>query len=271
MSEGKSEKSKISIVLVRPKYTGNIGAVARCAMNMDIDEIIVVGQNEYDKEEMARRGTHYTQDMIESIRYVADLETAVAPFHFVVGTTARRGTKLSRRETVTPEEMAEELREVMVNNDVALIFGQEDRGLTNDELKYCDAIVTIPVSERMTSINLSHAVMILCYAIFRTRRRGEQRTAGPRYAEVREREAMYADLMDILIAINFINAENPDYWMVALRRFFSRTRLLSRDVQIIRGICRQIGLYGQGKTHDKRLDEQKDDTVRGKENAGECL
>jgi len=270
MSDRKSEKSKISIVLVRPKYAGNIGAVARCAVNMDIDEIIVVGKDEYDTEEMIRRGTHYAREMIESIQYASDLESALASFHYVVGTTARRGTKLSRRETITPEDMTEGLRDVMVNNDVALIFGPEDRGLTNEELAYCDTIVSIPVSKRMTSINLSHAVMILCYAIFRSCRGGKA-SAGPRYAAVREREAMYEDLMDILITINFINAENPDYWMVALRRFFSRTRLLSRDVQIMRGICRQIGLYGQGKTRDKRLDAKKEDTVREKENSGECL
>jgi len=132
---------------------------------------------------------------------------------------------------------------------VALLFGPEDRGLTNNELRYCDLLVTIPTSGKLRSINLSHAVMLLCYEIFVTEN-DSIGTFSPRLATSKEKEDMFDHLKEIFIKINFINPENPEYWMTSIKNFFSRTKLCSKDVKIIRGICRQIDLYGKGKTGD---------------------
>jgi tRNA/rRNA methyltransferase len=144
--------------------------------------------------------------------------------------------------------MAERLIDISQNNTVALLFGPEDMGLSNDDIRLCQLLVTIPTSRFMKSINLSHAVMILCYEIF-TARMDPLETFTPRMADSAELEGMYEQIKTLLLKIGFLNPENPDYWMMHLRRFFSRTSLLSKEVKIMRGICRQLDWYmGNKKT-----------------------
>jgi len=255
------QSGTITIVLSRPKHETNIGFVVRCAMNMDIDRLIVIPRKGgYDDEEIGRTATHFGHELVRGIEYCDDLEGALAEFQYVVGTTARCGNTNLKRDIAGPREMASTMAGLSESNDIALLFGPEDRGLTNDELRYCDLLVTIPVSERMRSINLSHAVMILCYEIFLARK-GTTGRFVPKLATSREKEDMFSHLKEIFVRINFINHENPDYWMTAIRRFFSRMNLCSRDVKIIRGICRQIDLYGKGKTRPYGV-HQKDQTGR---------
>ena len=240
----------LAIVLNRPKHSANIGFVARCAMNMGIERLFVVTrENGYDKEEIKRTATHFASGLIEEIRYFDQLDSALAQFNYIVGTTARWGNTNLKRSTVTPRKMAEQLVAISYRNEVALLFGPEDRGLTNNELRYCDLLVTIPTSGELRSINLSHAVMLLCYEIF-VAENDSIGTFSPRLATSKEKEDMFDHLKEIFIKINFINPENPEYWMTSIKNFFSRTKLCSKDVKIIRGICRQIDLYGKGKTGD---------------------
>jgi tRNA/rRNA methyltransferase len=239
----------VTIVLNKPKYSANIGLVARCAVNMGIERLFVITNGrQYDQDEIKRTATHCASGFIkEEMRYFDRLDSALSQCNYVVGTTARTGNTNLKRSITTPRKMAAQLTSISCENDVALLFGPEDRGLTNNELRYCDLLVTIPTSGRLKSINLSHAVMVLCYEIFVTE--NAPRTAfSPRLATSKEKEDMFDHLKDIFIKINFINPENPEYWMTSIRNFFSRTKLHAKDVKIVRGVCRQIDLYGRGKT-----------------------
>jgi tRNA/rRNA methyltransferase len=239
----------ITIVLKGPKYPGNIGSVARCAKNMGIEKIVVVGGAEYDREEMNRMSTHLAADVVENIKYYEDLQEALAPFRYIVGTTARRGNTNLKRAIMDPREMAITITPLSEENEIALLFGPEDRGLTNSELKYCDMLVSIPTSERMRSINLSHSVMILSYEVF-TASYGLNSGFIAKIATSAEKEKMYDHIQKILMKMNYIYPENPDYAMTNIRNLFSRLNLTARDVKIIRGVCRQIDLYSRGKTKD---------------------
>ncbi len=230
----------ISVILHRPKYAGNIGAVARAIKNMGISNIIVVGSEAYDLDEMKTRSTHLAADLVEKIQYADNINNALGKFNYIVGTTARRGA--ARGPFFTPREMAEKIAVISKNNKVALLFGPEDTGLTNEELRYCHAVVTIPASRKFPSINLSHAVMILCYEIFASLLPAGLE-APPKLAHSSELEGMYGQIKTLLTQVGFLNPQNPDYWMTHIRRFFNRTSLLARDVKIIRGICRQIQWY----------------------------
>jgi tRNA/rRNA methyltransferase len=245
--ENRVNMDNMSIVLVRPKHSGNIGSVARCASNMDVKNIIVVDPRMINHEEIDKMATHAAKRVVEKIRCVSSLDEALAPFQYVVGTTARRGTSNLRGSIVSSTELGETLAPVSRENQVALVFGPEDRGLTNRELQRCHIVAGIPTSETFSSINLSHAVMIACYELF-TWRGTKSSPRIPRLASACELEAMYESLRELFLKIDFINAENPDYWMVAVRNFFSRTTLRARDVKIIRGICRQVECYGEGTT-----------------------
>jgi tRNA/rRNA methyltransferase len=141
--------------------------------------------------------------------------------------------------------MAEELIALSKENKIALLFGPEDTGLTNDDLRFCQMVVTIP-TVAFKSLNLSHAVMILCYELLLARLDDEVKFQ-PKLASARELELMFTQLKATLQAIGFLNPENPDYWMMHIRRLLARTTLMAREVKIIRGICRQIEWYGDHK------------------------
>jgi tRNA/rRNA methyltransferase len=227
----------ITIVLHNPKYPGNIGSVARCAKNTGIEKLFIVGHSNPDIGEIKKMATHFATDVIENVRYFNRLEEALSGFRYIIGTTSRLGT--ARGPVVHPREMAEQITDISQNNQVAILFGPEDAGLANDDLKYCHLLVTIPTSDELKSINLSHAVMILCYEIFTACTPTRERFTS-KLATSFELEGMYDHLKKMLIKIDFINLENPDYWMTNIRRFLSRTKLFSKEVQIIRGICRHV-------------------------------
>jgi len=242
----KAKTKNISIVLYKPKYTGNIGSVARAAKNMGISNIIIVGEADFDREEMKQRSTHLAADVLDQIQYFERIDEALGEFNYIVGTTARLGK--ARGPFIAPRAAAQNIADISQKNKVALLFGPEDTGLANEELRLCHAVVTIPTSREFTSLNLSHAVMILCYEIFiSTSAAATSAEATPKLARSSELEGMYGQIKTLLADIKFLNPENPDYWMMHLRRFFGRASLLSREVKIIRGICRQLAWYANHK------------------------
>jgi tRNA/rRNA methyltransferase len=141
--------------------------------------------------------------------------------------------------------MAEDIVSISQNNYVALLFGSEDRGLTNDDLHWCHQVVNIPTAG-FKSLNLSQAVVIVCYELLVAGMEAESFT--PRLAAAAELEGMYDQISSLLQKIGFLNPENPAYWMMHIRRFLSRTKLQAREVKIIRGICRQLNWYGEHKS-----------------------
>jgi tRNA/rRNA methyltransferase len=229
----------VTIVLNRPRYPENIGAAARAACNMGIERMIVVAPENLDMTRVHTLATHAARKVVESIVYFEDLGTALAPFNYVVGTTARLG---GEREVVTsPSQMAEQLIPISMENRIAVLFGPEDRGLTNDELRLCHQLVNIPTAQ-FASLNLAQAVMVLSYELYRTQS-PPPKAFTPRLATRAELDGMYDQIKDILVRINYIKPENPDYWMNKLRHFFTRVQLKAGEVSIIRGICRQVNWY----------------------------
>ena len=242
----KPKTKNISIVLYKPKYAGNIGSVARAAKNMGISNIVVVGTAGFDREEMQQRSTHLAADVLDQIQYFESIEDALGSFNYIVGATARLGK--ARGPFIAPRAVAKDIADISQKNKVALLFGPEDTGLANEELRLCHAVVTIPTSREFTSLNLSHAVMILCYEIFTASSTPTRLSeATPTLAMSKELEGMYGQIKALLADIEFLNPENPEYWMMHLRRFFSRARLLSREVGLIRGICRKLEWYAHRK------------------------
>ncbi|MEJ2155086.1 MAG: RNA methyltransferase [Desulfobacteraceae bacterium] len=234
----------ITIVLNKPRYPENIGAAARAACNMGVENLAVVQPENYDVERVLRLATHAAKPVVAHIDRFDDLKTALAPYHFVVGTTARLGGE--RSSVLTPDSVARDLILLSEENRVALLFGPEDRGLTNEELRLCHRLVHIPTSH-FSSLNLGQAVMVLCYEVFKATL-PDSKPFKPRLASRHELDGMYEQVKDILVRIDYIQPDNPDYWMNKLRHFFSRLQLRAAEVSIIRGICRQINWYA-GKCH----------------------
>ena len=234
----------IHIVLQRPRYPENIGSAARAMCNMGIRHMSVVTPENFDLERINKLATHVSAKIVADIQVYDDLSEALQAVNFVVGTTARLGKQ--RQVLHSPEKLAHQLVALSQNNRVAVLFGPEDRGLSNEDLRYCHALVNIPTAG-FSSLNLAQAVMIICYALHTTSLE-EKAVFTPKLASRQQLDGMYDQLRDILVRISYINPENPDYFMNKLRHFFTRMQLRAREVSIIRGICRQINWYA-GKCH----------------------
>ena len=252
MSE-KVNLDNISIVMTRPRYPENIGAAARAMCNMGIKKLVVVAPESYDIENVRKLATHAASDVVDKIELYEHVREALAPYSYVVGTTARLGGE--RRTISSPSVEAEKLVSISRKNRVAVLFGPEDRGLSNDDIRLCHEIVNIPASD-FSSLNVSQAVLIICYELFLAGLEEKPKFA-PRLATRYELDGMYDQLKEILVRINYINPENPDYWMNKLRRFFTRLELRAREVSIIRGICRQIDWYGRSCYKDGTVANKK--------------
>lgn len=261
MMSNRVHLNNVAIILNKPRYPENIGSVARAACNMGIDRLIVVDPENFDKERILTLATHAAKKVADRITRLDDLPKALAPFNYVVGTTARLG---GERQTVcSPAQMAQTIMPLSKNNQVALLFGPEDRGLTNVEIRQCHLLVNIPTSQ-FASLNLAQAVMVLCYELFKATL-SDPKPFKPRLASRHELDGMYEQVKEILVRINYIQPENPDYWMNKLRLFFTRMQLRAAEVSIIRGICRQINWYA-GKRYDDGV--RGVGTPRSKEGSG---
>ena len=241
-------RDNITIVLQRPRYPENIGSAARAMCNMGFTRLIVVGPGIWDEERIRRLATHAAGSVVDHIQRFDSLAEALAPFGHVVGTTARLGGQ--RPVIKSPEFLARNLIPISKNNPAAILFGPEDRGLTNDDLKHCHQLVNIP-TVAFTSLNLAQAVMVVCYCLSTAAQTDTNPSAfTPRLAKRIELDQMYDELTAALVQIGYMNPQNPDYWMTRIRRFFARLSLRADEVSIIRGICRQIHGYGEKRYSD---------------------
>ncbi len=225
----------ISIVLNEPRFPENIGAAARCCRNMGISSLAVVRPELPDREKMLKMATHEAADLIENMKIYDSLPEALSGFSHVAATTARQGR--GRRATHTPREAAEMMARLSAKNRVAVLFGSENKGLSNAHLQYCNSIITIPTSG-FRSLNLAQSVMVVCYEMFTA---GTTDTApAPRLANQFETGAMYQHIQEMFRAVGLHNESNPDYWINKARRFLGRCELRSWEVRLIRGLCRHV-------------------------------
>ena len=243
MPQATSLLAHIAIVLVRPKIAENVGAAARIAWNMGIDRLIIVRDSLPDREAMAKMATHKAVHLIDQIEIYPSLPAALSDFSVVIGTTARRGNL--RFVSQGPREMVDILLPLLANNQAAIIFGPEDTGLTNEDLKYSQMSSAIPTAD-FSSINLAQAVAIHCYELhYGIVHAVKDMHHSPQLATTFELESMYAYLEKSLLKIDFMGKVSHTYWMSNIRNFFGRMRLTAKDANIIRGISKKFLLHQQ--------------------------
>lgn len=231
--------ASIEIVLVGTLQSGNVGSVARAMKNMGFAGLKLAGP-QCAIDEQARWMATHAGDILDSARVYPDLREAVADAQYVIGTTAR---DRRFRSLLTPEQMAEKVLGLLPENRVAIVFGREDSGLTNDELELCDDAFTIPTAPEMTSLNVAQAVMITVYELFcRARSRGPSASGG-RLASSGEQQEMYDHLRTLLVDVGFLNPHNPDIALGKIKRLLTRAGLTVKDVRLIRGVVRQLQWY----------------------------
>ncbi len=243
-----------AIVLFKPKASGNVGAVARALKNMGLSDLRLVAPVDFNRGAAATMAVHGA-DVLDSARIYPNLSAALEGCTLTVGTTCRPGPYRSSAHEL--RETAADLAIASRANKVAIIFGPEDFGLTNEELKLCQRLLTIPTAPEYSSLNLAQAVMILAYELmmaFRVSQDGA--VTGPqanseeaggviRRAQAVEVEAMMERLAAALVAIGFIPADNPDHIMFTIRNILGRSGLSKRELDIMNGLAHQIGWFAE--------------------------
>jgi tRNA/rRNA methyltransferase len=238
----------ISIVLVDTKTPANIGAAARCMMNMGLSRLILVDPPK-DTHQEARKLAAGAHEIIEKAAVFPALAEALAGHGLVIGTSRHAGRQ--RKNMRTPREMAMQVLPILAMNRVAIVFGNEVNGLENSELALCHEIVAIPSSDAFQSLNLSHAVMIIAYELFLASGAYAGR-ATEQLAPLEETEGFFLQLQETLQTIGFLERDNPERMMFSLRQLFGRARMNSRDVSVLRGVLSAVDRYTRMKSEKGR-------------------
>ncbi|MFM0160526.1 RNA methyltransferase [Paraburkholderia sediminicola] len=242
-------------VLVEPSHPGNVGAAARALKTMGFSRLVLVSPRvphvQSDPEAIAMASG--ADDVLASAHVVPTLADALSGVHWSIALTAR--LREYGPPQWTPRAAAGAAREQAVRGEIALVFGNERTGLSNEDVERCSALAHIPANPAYSSLNLAQAVQVLAYEL-RTAylSDGEATPATPAAAQGSagqgepvgaraasdEIESMYAHLESALVALEFLDPANPKKLMSRLRRLFARSGLEREEVNIVRGIAKHI-------------------------------
>lgn len=234
----------IRIVLVNTTHPGNIGGVARAMKNMGLKDLCLVSPKLFPHPDADARASGAT-DLLESARVVESIDDAIADCELVFGTSARE--RHIPWPLVDSRELAAIAAPLKGKDRVAILFGREDRGLTNEELQRCHHHVHIPAVESFSSLNIAAAVQVITYEL-RMAELAQQPLNKPQWgtdwdielAEQRELELMFEHLERTLVNIEFLDPDNPRQLMPRLRRLLQRAVPDKVEVNVLRGILTAV-------------------------------
>jgi tRNA (cytidine32/uridine32-2'-O)-methyltransferase len=232
-------QAKIRIVLVNTSHPGNIGGAARAMKNMGLAELYLVEPREYPAPRAVWRAAG-ARDVLANAKIVGSVDEAIKDCGLVIGTSARE-----RRipwPLINPRECGDKIWQEAKSHQVALLFGREDRGLTNSELQKCHYHVHIPSNPDYSSLNLATAVQVLSYEVRMAslaRKDGklpEMNEWDQPLATADELELFHAHLATTMADLKFYDPDNPKQLLTRMRRLFNRTRMDKMEVSMLRGL-----------------------------------
>jgi TrmH family RNA methyltransferase len=218
------------VVLVEPKYEGNIGSIARVMKNFGFEELVIVKSPVLG--DFARAMASHAFDVLEKAKMVDSFEEAIENCSLIVATTAVKSkSEFERKPVFTPEELRKKLEGK--NGLIALLFGREDIGLTNRVIEKCDIVVSIPANPEYPVLNLAQAVGVILYELSKTE--GGKSELAPH----RLLEQFYAHVDQLLAEVEYPKHKKRKT-MLMLRRICGRAELSEQEIFTFRGILRSI-------------------------------
>jgi TrmH family RNA methyltransferase len=229
----------IRVVLVETSHPGNIGAVARAMKNMGLEKLVLVRPKEFPHSEASARASGAT-DVLEKAVVVDRLEDGIADCGFIVATTARDRDQNIR--VLDVRDGAQRIVSESLRGPVALLFGNERTGLTNEELSLAHLLLRIPANPEYSSLNLAMAAQLVTYEIYRARGAEYVPAPGPvPLATGEEMERLYAHFEEVLEEVGFRDrTTSGTRLMERIRRFINRAELDQNEANILRGIFTAI-------------------------------
>jgi tRNA/rRNA methyltransferase len=244
---------KVSFVLHRPQSAENVGAAARVMKNFGFFRLAVVppaawqgaarsggeGPAREDVLARARRMARRAGDVLDAATFSADLRAALGPATWVCGTTSR---EVEGRPRLDPRALAAEAARRSATGEVAIVFGEERRGLSDAELTLCQAVCTIPTAAAYDSMNLAQAVAVIAYELATVPASPAEAGDGAREEPARHAtvEALWERAQALLAATGFLNPQNPEHILAELRRVLARAEPTQREVELLAGAIRAI-------------------------------
>ncbi|MBW5418425.1 tRNA (cytosine(32)/uridine(32)-2'-O)-methyltransferase TrmJ [Vibrio cholerae] len=232
---------RVKVVLVGTTHSGNIGSAARAMKVMGLSQMVLVDpQCQVDVQAIALAAG--ASEIALNAQIYPTLEAAVADCGLVVGTSARSRTL--EWPMLEPRECGEKLISEANQHSVAMVFGRERTGLTNDELQLCHYHVCVPANPEYSSLNLAMAVQLLSYevrmAYLTLQQSLQSNTLQEEYPRHQELERFYVHLEQVIMQTEFISAQQPGQVMNKLRRMFTRARPETQEINILRGILTSV-------------------------------
>lgn len=234
----------VRIVLTEPSHGGNVGAAARAMKTMGLSDLWLVAPKDFPSASATALASG-ADDILAEARIVASLAEAIADCRYVVGASAR--IRSLAWPTMDARECAVELLNRASDGRVAVVFGPEQSGLTNEDLARCQALAHIPANPVYASLNLAMAVQVVCYELRMTQL---ARAADPGsddrdgrdapLATASELEAFHDHLEDVMRRVGFLNPDHPRQLKLRLRRLFHRARLDQNEINILRGFLAAV-------------------------------
>ena len=239
--------ANVVVILVEPAVPGNIGSAARAMKTMGLSDLVVLnGPKDFADHQQTIMLGHGAGDLLKKSRPVTTWEEATKGLHWLVGTTHRK-RRSQFPQIVEARQAAVKIAELSQSHRVGIVFGREEAGLTDAELRKCHDIASVPQAAEHPSLNLAQAVMLFAYEVYLASL-GE--VPKPRYnlATVHEVESVLKHLAESLAKVGFRPHQgDPESFLRSLRRVLSRAPLEKRDANVLHRICQQIDYYVKGR------------------------
>lgn len=253
--------NRICVVMVNTTHSGNIGAAARAMKNMGLSRLLLVDPIASIDEEAIQRSSR-AEDILHNAEIHPTLESAIAGCGLVVGTSAR--SRSVPWPLMTPRQCGDRAAQAAAaGNDIALVFGRESRGLTNEELHLCNAHVHIPTDENFSSLNVAQAIQVMAYEMRLALTEVENAEAEQRWgvdwdypmATHDQLNGMLQHMEQTLVEIGFLDPNTPKQLMTRVRRLFQRAAPDRMEINILRGMLAAIQRRTDASESDKKGDK----------------
>jgi TrmH family RNA methyltransferase len=235
--------ARIRIVLVEPQHPGNVGAAARAMKTMGLSDLALVRPEKFPHKDATDMAVG-AADVLERAQVFSNLQAAIADCAYVVGSSAR--LRSLPHNTTTPRELAPRLARD-IDGRIALLFGPERVGLSNEDLESCHELVSVPADPEFRVLNLAAAVQILCYELRLAAEPGLPGAPERQPVDANEMELFFQHLERVLVHIRFLNPDHPRQLMRRLRRMYARAAPDENEMNILRGIL--AAMEGRGGPH----------------------
>ncbi|MEE4246126.1 MAG: RNA methyltransferase [Kangiellaceae bacterium] len=238
----------IEFVLSHTTHPGNIGAAARAMKTMGLDKLRLVNPKHFPSAEATQRASR-ADDILAKAEVFSSLQDAIADRTLIVGTgMSNRGLKWPE---LTPRELAQMVYREKSYRNIAIVFGTESSGLSNEELQLCNYLVSIPANPDYSSLNLASAIQLIAYEFrmaaieheYESIYRKQYDEPGEALATAQQTQQLFEHFMQVADETGFFNPKNPKLLPMRIHRIFNKAQLTDSEVRLIRGFLASVKKY----------------------------